>query len=87
MEMKSRSIGQEYALIPVECSANGIFHPKITYLWGKESDLLLVGSGNLTFGGHGRNIEVLEALTPDQDSHAFADFADFELTTESPDAL
>lgn len=76
MELKSRSVGQEYSLIPIQ-SATGIFHPKITYLWGIDGDILLVGSGNLTFGGHGRNIEVLEALNPDDDSAAFEDFADF----------
>ena len=85
MELKSRGIGQEYSVIPVQC-ALGIFHPKITYLWGAEEDLLLIGSGNLTFGGHGRNIEVLEVLNPNDDSAAFVDFAEFLeqlVTTES----
>ena len=76
MELKSRAIGQEYSLIPIR-SSTGIFHPKISYLWGGEGDLLLVGSGNLTFGGHGRNIEVLEALKPDTDSAAFMDLSEF----------
>ena len=76
MELRSRAIGQEYSVIPIQC-AHGIFHPKITYLWGEEEDLLLIGSGNLTFGGHGRNIEVLEALNPKDDSAAFVDFAEF----------
>ena len=85
MELKSRAVGREYSLIPIK-SARGIFHPKITYLWGGDGDTLLVGSGNLTFGGHGKNIEVLEALNPNDDSAAFVDFAEFLeqlVTTES----
>lgn len=76
MELKSRHVGREYSLIPVS-SSTGIFHPKVTYLWGDEGDLLMVGSGNLTFGGHGRNIEVLEVLSPEADAQAFVDFSDF----------
>lgn len=86
MERRSRSIGQEYALIPIQ-SSTGIFHPKITYLCGKEGDLLLIGSGNLTFGGHGRNIESLEALKPESDTAAFADFATFLLQLQEHTAL
>ena len=85
MELKSRAVGREYSLIPIK-SARGVFHPKITYLWGVDADLLLVGSGNLTFGGHGKNIEVLEALNPNDDSAAFVEFAEFLeqlVTTES----
>ena len=85
MELKSQAVGREYSLIPIR-PARGIFHPKITYLWGGDGDILLVGSGNLTFGGHGKNIEVLEALNPDDDAAAFVDFAEFLeqlVTTES----
>jgi hypothetical protein len=77
MERRSQSVGQEYALVPVRAKGHGIFHPKVTYLWGESRDVLLVGSGNLTFGGHGRNLEVLDVLTSDRDSQAFLDFADF----------
>ena len=86
MELKSRSVGQEYSLIPIR-STTGIFHPKITYLWGEKEDLLLVGSGNLTFGGHGKNIEVLEALNPEDDSEAFRDFSDFLEQLVAADSL
>lgn len=86
MELKSQSVGQEYSLIPIR-SATGIFHPKITYLWSEKGDILLVGSGNLTFGGHGRNIEVLEALNPENDSEAFSDFSDFMEQLVAADSL
>jgi len=75
MELRARHVGQEYSLVPVEVRSPGIFHPKISYLWGDEGDLLMVGSGNLTFGGYGQNVEVLEALASGTDAAAFGDFA------------
>lgn len=36
----------------------GAFHPKIQFYAGRESVLALIGSGNLTIMGHGRNLEV-----------------------------
>ena len=36
----------------------GAFHPKIQFYAGRKSVLVLVGSGNLTVMGHGRNLEV-----------------------------
>ncbi|UKK52821.1 hypothetical protein [Prevotella sp. E2-28] len=36
----------------------GAFHPKIQFYAGRESVLVLVGSGNLTVMGHGKNLEV-----------------------------
>lgn len=75
MERGATRVGRDYTLIPV--LAPGVFHPKCTYLSGPDGDLLLVGSGNLTFGGYGRNIEVLEVLQPNKHRQAFLDFADF----------
>jgi len=40
----------------------GTFHPKLIFLAGPESILLLVGSGNLTTSGHGKNLEVWNAV-------------------------
>jgi hypothetical protein len=76
MERRSRAIGQEYRLIPVSLP-KGIFHPKFCYLQGERNDLLAIGSGNLTFGGFGRNLEVLDALYSDDNKQAFNDFAGF----------
>ncbi len=36
----------------------GAFHPKIQFYAGRDSVLALIGSGNLTVMGHGRNLEV-----------------------------
>lgn len=78
LERRSMRVGQDYRLVPVGMP-NGVFHPKCIYLSSPEQDILLVGSGNLTFGGHGRNAEVFEALTPESHASAFQDFADFLL--------
>ena len=40
----------------------GVFHPKVIYLQGSKAAYLLVGSGNLTFSGWGRNIEAFEII-------------------------
>jgi hypothetical protein len=71
--------GKNYELIPVNVR-DGIFHPKFAYLWSREDnedDVLLVGSGNLTFGGYGRNVEVFEVLQESTAPLAFDDFAGF----------
>lgn len=58
-EKQATSVGQDYHLVPVALP-RGVFHPKCTYLSGPDGDVLIVGSGNLTFGGYGRNVEVGE---------------------------
>ncbi|TLM67382.1 MAG: hypothetical protein FDZ69_04620 [Deltaproteobacteria bacterium] len=75
-ERRSHQVGQDYRLIPVALP-NGVFHAKCMYLASDEGDVLVVGSGNVTFGGFGRNLEVFEILTPDLSPLAFEDFADF----------
>lgn len=76
LERRSARVGQEYRLIPAALP-HGILHAKCIYLASDNEDLLLVGSGNLTFGGHGRNAEVFEALRPEGASNAFEEFALF----------
>jgi hypothetical protein len=76
LERRSMRVGQEYRLIPAALP-EGVFHAKCVYLAGDEGDLLLIGSGNVTFGGHGKNAEVFEALSSESDASAFRDFADF----------
>ncbi|MBZ9917105.1 hypothetical protein LB517_01395 [Mesorhizobium sp. BR1-1-12] len=85
LERRSMRVGQEYRLIPVALP-DGVFHAKCIYLAGDEGDLLLVGSGNLTFGGHGKNAEVFETLSPGSAASAFRDFVDFlEAVGSRPD--
>jgi len=76
LEERATKVGRDYRLIPV-LAPGGVFHPKCTYLASSEGDILLVGSGNLTFGGYGRNVEVLDVLVPHLQPQAFIDFAHF----------
>ena len=50
-------IGKEYCVSSIK--ANGAFHPKINFFFGYNSVLVLIGSGNLTVTGQGKNHEVL----------------------------
>jgi hypothetical protein len=76
MEGRSSAVGHEYHLVPVALRS-GIFHPKCIYLSSPEEDALLVGSGNLTFGGFGRNLEVMEIFNSNSSPEIFWDFAEF----------
>jgi len=76
IERRALAVGQDYMMVPV-AKRGGIFHPKCIYLMGIDRDLLLVGSGNLTFGGHGKNVEVVEVLDSSRDREAFTGFGSF----------
>lgn len=82
IERRSQGVGQEFRLVPVSLK-EGVFHPKCIYLVGEQVDVLLVGSGNLTFGGFGRNLEVIEVLLSTTASSAFGDFAGFLTSIEN----
>ena len=49
---------RNYTLVRQENIHNGVFHPKMTLLFGEEEGVLMVGSGNLTFSGILNNEEV-----------------------------
>jgi hypothetical protein len=72
-EQGARRAGRDYQLEPIAID-NGVFHPKITVLADDDCHLL-VGSGNLTFGGWGGNLEALEHLHPSFAANAFDDAA------------
>src|ERR1035437_6332044 len=76
MERRSHGVGQEYHLVPIALP-HGVFHPKCCYLEGPDGDLLAVGSGNLTFGGFGRNLEVMDVLSPESSPDCFREFGAF----------
>jgi hypothetical protein len=65
---------RSYELEPLAV-AHGVFHPKLTVLAAMDECHLLVGSGNLTFGGWGGNCENLEHLHPSFAASAIADAA------------
>ncbi|MHA4734403.1 phospholipase D-like domain-containing protein [Ensifer adhaerens] len=75
--------GRDYELEPVACST-GVFHPKLSLFFGETDAHMLVGSGNLTFGGWGMNLEVVEHVHPSFAAEAFDDAAElFELMSIS----
>jgi hypothetical protein len=69
-----RRVGRQYVCAPVVSPANGVQHAKAILLVGPEHGLLLVGSGNLTMHGIGRNLEQFVrfdlALTGEDDDPA-----------------
>ena len=73
-ERQTRGIGNEYqvtsTLLP-----KGIFHPKLTWLSSEEIDVVLIGSGNLTFGGYGKNVECMDVIRSDENPESFAALA------------
>ena len=75
-EQGAQRVGKDYEVEPISVS-RGVFHPKISVLSGADECHLLVGSGNLTFGGWGGNYEVLEHLHPGFAADAIADAAEF----------
>lgn len=79
-----RGAGRDYQLEPVAVSG-GVFHPKISAFVADDDAMLIVGSGNLTFGGWAGNLEVVEHLHPSFAASAFRDVADlFEALADHP---
>ena len=61
------SLGQRYRVVPVAMQTGFRFHPKAILLSGPTSATLLVGSGNLTYGGWRENGEVWSRYDTDND--------------------
>lgn len=60
-------IGVRYRVIPVEMKPGFRFHPKLILSCGLDSAHLIVGSGNLTFGGWGENGELWSEFDNDSE--------------------
>lgn len=83
-EQGAQRVGKEYEVEPVVVTG-GVFHAKIAAFTSPDECHLLVGSGNLTFGGWGGNCEVLEHLHPEFAADAILDAAEFfDLLRDSP---
>ena len=52
------SLGTRFRVVPVAMRSGFRFHPKAILLSGQKKGVLLVGSGNLTFGGWRENAEI-----------------------------
>lgn len=75
-EFGPQHAGRMYDVEPVSVYG-GCFHPKILLLANKEDAHLVIGSGNLTFSGWGRNLECFEHLHASFAPDAFRDAGDF----------
>ncbi|MEO9781609.1 MAG: hypothetical protein ABJH07_03005 [Sedimentitalea sp.] len=75
-EQGAQRVGRDYEVEPVSVSG-GVFHSKLSLLLDPEDGHMLVGSGNLTFGGWGLNLECIEHLHPSFAGNAFRDAAQF----------
>lgn len=68
-------LGARYRVVPVAMDAGFRFHPKAVLLTGETTGTLLVGSGNLTFGGWRENAEIWTRFDSKNDGpgslHAF----------------
>ncbi len=54
--------GADYTLLRKANNHFGVFHSKITMLFGKEEGILIAGSGNITFSGLSQNEEIWNAF-------------------------
>jgi hypothetical protein len=75
-EHGARNVGRTYDVEPVAVE-HGCFHPKLMVLISPTEAHVVIGSGNLTFGGWGTNFECVEHLHPAFAGDAFNDVADF----------
>lgn len=60
-----RAAASRYELVPVRVNGTGVFHPKLIVLQAGARVLVGIGSGNLTAGGLGGNIELMLFATND----------------------
>ena len=65
-----KTVGLRYVCAPLERKARGVHHAKLLLMAGPRIGRLLIGSGNLTMHGYGRNLELFSAFEYDdqQDS-------------------
>jgi len=75
-EQGARGTGRDYELEALACTT-GAFHAKVSSFVSDDDCHLLVGSGNLTFGGWGGNLELFVHLHPSFAADAFHDAANF----------
>jgi hypothetical protein len=75
---RAAGAGQRYKIVPVAVNL-GVFHPKVGFLANNTHCILMVGSGNLSFGGWGKNFELLDVVDSSETATPFVGFRDFLL--------
>jgi hypothetical protein len=63
-------VGTQYVCAPLLGSGAGVQHAKLILLVGPRGGRLLIGSGNLTFHGYGRNLELFCDLALDAEGQS-----------------
>ena len=63
-----KGIGKEYSIQGI--SSKGAFHPKLNFFVGDDAVLIVLGTGNLTVTGHGKNHEAFTGLMVDSNNDA-----------------
>ncbi|MFL1463445.1 hypothetical protein ACI6QG_14665 [Roseococcus sp. DSY-14] len=86
-ELGARRVGRDYEVEPVAVARAHAFHPKVSVLASETEVHVLVGSGNLTFGGWGGNLEVFDHLHRGFAADALADAAVFFETLAASDRV
>jgi hypothetical protein len=77
-------LGKRYRVVPISMQPGFRFHPKAVFLSGQEKGVLLIGSGNLTFGGWRENAEIWCRYDTDIDgTAAFSAFRDYLLNVSA----
>ena len=61
-----KGIGKEYSIQGI--MSKGAFHPKINFFVGDDAILVVLGTGNLTVAGHGKNHEAFTGLMIDSNN-------------------
>ena len=61
-----KGIGKEYSIQGI--SSKGAFHPKLNIFVGDDAVLIVLGTGNLTVTGHGKNHEAFTGLMIDSNN-------------------
>lgn len=76
-EAVSLYAGKAYRIIPVYLAGTSVFHPKLSYLETEHHDCLVVSSANLTLAGHGKNLEIIDAVSSQTEPDVLVEFANF----------
>jgi len=64
-DFPTRHLNRRYLVVPVRCSAGGVFHPKLSLLVTDRRARVLCGSNNLTRAGSSSNLELLNCIDVD----------------------
>ena len=71
------TLGRRYRVVQMPTKAGFRFHPKACFLSGRKGAQLLIGSGNLTFGGWRENAEIWTCFDSDKGTAEISAFRDY----------